>query len=199
MIGQRCTAKRTDGEPCRRWPVEGSDKCHQHLFNPHARAYAAVRAEVLRWGLGDANIDPGETLLRLLSQAVNRAEHYAELLEEQYRLAAEGHDDTDLPVGVTALIGHKYALTREGDAVPVEEAIRALVELESTERDRAARFAGLAISAGLAERQVRMAEQLGPRIAAALKDILSDPELGLSEQQQQAVPAVARRRLAIAG
>lgn len=199
MTDGRCTAKRTDGTPCSAWPVHGSDKCVQHLFNPKARANAAVRAEVLRWGLGNANIDPGETLLRLLSQAVNRAEHYASLLEVQYELAAEGHTDTDLPVGVTALIGHKYDLDREGNRVAGEEAIRGLVELEATERDRAARFAGLAISAGLAERQVRMAEQLGPRIAAALKEILSDPELGLSEQQQQAVPAVARRRLAIAG
>lgn len=198
MRGDRCTGKRSDGTPCQGWRMEGSDKCRRHLFNPRSRANAAVRAEVLRWGLGDADIDPGEILLRLLSQAVNRAEHYADLLEEQYRLAAEGHDDASLPVGVTALIGHKYSLTREGDAVPVEEAIRALVELEGVERDRAARFAGLAISAGLAERQVRMAEQMGPRIADALREILSDPDLALTDTQRQAVPAVARRCLSIA-
>jgi hypothetical protein len=199
MNDGRCTGKKTNGESCRRWPMAGSDKCPQHLFNPDARAKAAVRAEVLSWGLGSAEIDPAETLLRLLSQAVNRAERYAGLLEEQYRLAEEDERFTELPRGIRALVGHKYNLDREGNPVAVEEAIRALVELEGVERDRAAKFASLAISAGLAERQVRAAEQMGAKIAAALRDILSDPELGLTEEQRRAVPAVARRRLAIAG
>lgn len=199
MNGDRCTSHKSNGDPCMGWRVDGSDKCRIHLFNPVSRAKAAVRAEVLNWGLGDADIDASETLLRLLSQAVNRAEHYAGLLREQYDLAAAGHEDARLPAGVTALVGHKYSLDREGNAVPVEEAIRALVELEGVERDRAAKFASLAIGAGLAAHQVRLAEQMGPKIAGMLREILSDPELDLSEDQRRAVPSVARRHLAIAG
>src|SRR5215203_373468 len=50
--------------------------------NPHVASKAAVRAEVWSWGLGDTNVDPGEVLLRLVTQSAARAERYAMLLEE---------------------------------------------------------------------------------------------------------------------
>jgi hypothetical protein len=37
------------------------------------KAKAAVRAEVLNWGLGDSHVDPGEVLLRLVNQSAARA------------------------------------------------------------------------------------------------------------------------------
>ena len=177
--------------------MAGSDKCRRHLQNPRSRAKAAVRAEVLAWGLGSVDIDPGEVLLRLVSQSSARAEHYARLLEEQYRHAAEGTTNTALPGGIRALIGHKYALDREGGKVAVEEAIRGLVVLEAEERDRCAHFAAKAVAAGLAERSVRLAEKQGALIADVLRAVLADPELGLSEQQREAVPSIARRHLAL--
>jgi len=56
---------------------------------------AAVRAEVWSWGLGDTNVDPGEVLLRLVTQSAARAERYAMLLEEAYEAAErlkQAHD-----------------------------------------------------------------------------------------------------------
>src|SRR5215217_2261878 len=50
--------------------------------NPHVASKAAVRAEVWSWGLGDTTVDPGEVLLRLVTQSAARAERYAILLEE---------------------------------------------------------------------------------------------------------------------
>jgi hypothetical protein len=47
----------------------------------------AFRAELLGWGLGDATADPGEVLLRLVTQSTARAERYAILLEEAYEAA----------------------------------------------------------------------------------------------------------------
>ena len=193
----RCTGRRADGKPCQGWRVAGSDKCRRHLPNPQARARAAVRAEVIAWGLGSADIDPGEVLLRLVSQSSARAEHYARLLEEQYRHAAEGTTNTDLPGGIRALIGYRYALDRDGGKVAVEEAIRGLVVLEAEERDRCAHFAAKAVAAGLAERQVRLAERHGALIADVLRAVLGDPELGLNEEQRRAVPDIARRHLAL--
>ncbi len=59
------------------------------------KAKAAVRAELIGWGLGDATVDPGEVLLRLVTQSAARAERYAMLLEEAYEAAErlkQAHD-----------------------------------------------------------------------------------------------------------
>lgn len=184
MNGERCTARKTNGQPCRGWRVAGSDKCNRHLFNPDARAKAAVRAEVMAWGLGSPDIDAGETLLKLLSQAVARAERYAAELEEH---VAESDSLRQ------ALVAQAY-----GEFGPVGEYVRGLVVLEAQERDRAANFAARAITAGLATRQVELAERQGALIAEVLRAVLNDPELGLSEQQRKAAPGVARKHLAIA-
>lgn len=157
-----------------------------------------MTAELLRWKVSDTTLDPGEVLLRLVTQAAHRAELYAELLEQQYTRAAAGAEDSDLPAGVSALIGHRYDLDKDGNAVPVEEAIRGLVQLEGTERDRAAGFAAKAIAAGLAERAVRLAEKQHQIIAQLIQAVLSDPELGLTVEQQKAAPRVARRILSVA-
>jgi hypothetical protein len=49
----------------------------------------------MSWGLGDTNVDPGEVLLRLVTQSAARAERYAMLLEEAYEAAErlkQAHD-----------------------------------------------------------------------------------------------------------
>ncbi|HEY2763393.1 MAG TPA: hypothetical protein VGJ13_05185 [Pseudonocardiaceae bacterium] len=184
MNGERCTARKTNGDPCRGWRVDGSDKCNRHLFNPTARAKAAVRGEVMRWGLGDTTTDPGETLLRLVSQAATRAQRYADELEQ---LVA------DSPNLRAALVAQSY-----GEFGPTGEYVRGLAQLEAAERDRCAGFCAKAIAAGLAERQVHLAEKQGALIAEVLRAVLNDPELGLTEQQRRAMPHVARRHLSLA-
>src|SRR4051794_6172014 len=58
--------------------------------------------------------------------------------------------------------------------------------------DRAAKHAKLALDAGVAERQVAIAEREGEMLAQVIKAILGD--LGLSKQQREA-PGVVRRHL----
>ena len=63
--------------------------------SPHVASKAAVRAAVWSWGLGDTTVDPGEVLLRLVTQSAARAERYAMLLEEAYEAAErlkQAHD-----------------------------------------------------------------------------------------------------------
>lgn len=183
MGAPRCTGRKNNGEPCRGWRVPGSDKCRRHLPNPIARANAAVRAEVMAWGLGSPDVDPGETLLKLVSQSATRAQRYATELEE---LVAES------PSLRAALVAQAY-----GEFGPTGEYVRGLAQLEAAERDRCAAFCAKAIAAGLAERQVRLAERQGALIAEVLRAVLDDPELGLTETQRRAMPHVARRHLAI--
>lgn len=200
--GVKCRGRRVDGEPCGKWAIAGATVCYKHGGGAkQVRSKAIVRADLLQWGLNDTTEDPGEVLLRLVTQASRRAALYADLLERQYQAAAHSStaDMADLPIGVAALIGFKYSSDNTGKLYEVEEAIRGLVQLEAQERDRCAKFAKTALDAGIAERQVRLAERQGELIAAVLRAVLSDPELGLTEQQMKAVPHVALRHLAIAG
>lgn len=152
-----------------------------------------VRAELAAWGLGDSTVDPGETLLRLVSQSRARCDLYAMMLDQAYtkaRAEADGEEETGFPLdrGIRALIGHKYGITRDGGLVPVEEAIRGLVLLEGIERDRCASFAAKAIAAGLAERQVRVAEAQAAQVVTAMRAVLG--RLGIDPGSAAAVEAV---------
>jgi hypothetical protein len=74
--------------PCENHAIAGGKVCTMHGGKaPQVKARAAVRAEVQAWGLGDSTVDPGEILLRLVSQSAARAERYSALLEEAYDAA----------------------------------------------------------------------------------------------------------------
>lgn len=175
-----CTGKsKRTHELCGAWAIKGTDKCPAHAGKSRSKAIAegAVRTEVMAWGLGDVCADPGEVLLRLVTQSAHRAQGYAEELE---RVVAETPKLRD------ALIGHI-----EGEFGPVGEYVRGLVRLEAEERDRCAGMATKAIAAGLAERQVRLAERQGLLMAEVIRLILAD--LGVADDPR--VPQVVSHRL----
>lgn len=148
------------------------------------KAKAAIRADMISWGLDAPTVDPGDTLLKLVSQSASRAQRYAAELE-------------DMVAGSDTLRG---ALIREayGEFGPVGEYARGLVQLEAQERERCASWCTKAIAAGLAERQVRLAERQGALIADVLRAVMGDATLGLSDQQRSVMPDVIRRHLASA-
>lgn len=146
--------------------------------------------ELADWGVTDEHVDPGEQLLRLVAQSSRRAAFYASLLQRSW----EG--DPDLPsaftsAGLGALIGHRYLLTKDGDPVPVEEAIRGLVELEAAERERCARWSKMAIEAGLEARRVQLAEQEAATLHRAVVAALEAH--GLGDRAAELLPAIATR------
>jgi hypothetical protein len=61
--------------------------------------------------------------------------------------------------------------------------------------NQAAKYAKMALDAGVAERQVRIAEAQGEAFAGAIKAILE--ELGLSTEQQKLAPAAVRKHLTL--
>lgn len=179
---RRCTARTRAGNPCRLAPVRGALVCCKHGgAAPQVKARAAVRAEVMAWGLDAPDVDPGETLLKLVAQSAARAHRYATELEQ---LVAESPNLRD------ALVGEA-----RGEFGPIGEYIRGLAQLEAAERDRCANFAAKAVAAGLNERMVRLAERQGDLIAAVLQAVVDDPDLSLSKEQRRAMPAVIRRHL----
>ncbi len=188
-IHTRCSSHKASDptEPCQRYPRAGATVCDSHGGKaPQVKARAAVRAEVMRWGLGDPDVDPGVMMLRLVSQSSARVDFYASLVEQAYAAAerlrlAEQPPQSDLleaetarldlerifnTGGVGALIGHTYAGTQTSGVIATGEKIRGLVDLESQERDRLAGFCAKAVAAGLAERMIRQAEKYGAMIAA---------------------------------
>lgn len=182
----RCSAHNRAKGPCGRWPIDGANVCDHHGGkSPQVLAKAAVVVEVRRWGLGGTDVDPGEMLLRLLSQSAARVQDLSAEIES---LVDES------PTLRDALVG-----TAQGEWGPTGEYIRGLAQLEAAERDRCATFAAKAIAAGLAERTVRLAERQGALIADLMRKIVDDPELGLTPEQRRAFPVVAERVLALVG
>jgi hypothetical protein len=183
-----CTgrSKQRAGQPCDAWPVKGTDKCPVHSGKKLAqlKAEGAVRQEVERWGLNSqvTLVDPGVVLLRLVTQSAQRADMLAAELEARVAEAPNLRD---------ALVGDSY-----GEFGKVGEYVRGLARLEAEERDRCAGFAAKAIAAGLAERQVRLAERQGALLVEVLRAAVAFLP---AEQQQQVMHAAATRLRAIEG
>jgi hypothetical protein len=200
----RCAKNRSNGQPCQAQAVTGTDACRVHAGRPldQHKAKGAVVVELSRWGITDKTLDPGVTLLQLMTQAFYRAKLYGELLEQAYEAAERlrASDDVvhamDEPPsvdsavdrdraaqdlqrifatgGVSALIGHTYAADKDGGVFATGEAIRGLVQLEAQERDRAAGMAAKAVAAGLATRQVELAERQGALVVEVLRGSLTE-------------------------
>jgi len=181
------------GNLCGQNVTKGTQRCRTHSGKKlgKAKAEGAVILEVHNWGLDDSHVDPGETLLRLLAQSAARVRHYAALLESAF-----------MDKQVAALVGVHYVVAADEDdpdappkAVASGEYIRGLAELEADERDRCARFAKLALDAGIAERQVRIAELMGAGLitvlTAALVELGQDP----AEERVRSVVAAQLSRL----
>lgn len=133
---------------------------------------AAVRDELASWGLDSPTVDPGETLLALISQGAARVGLYSALLQAAYEAERAGAADTELPAGVRALIGHRYAATMAGDRVEVGEAIRGLAELEQAERKLLADWCVRAVAAGIEQRRLDAMVALGGQLAASMRALV---------------------------
>ena len=149
-ISVQCKAiSKGSGKQCKRKAIPGGKVCRYHGGGAQqVKAKAAVRAELLGWGLGDSTVDPGEVLLRLVTQSAARAERYAMFLEEAYEAAErlkrafdagaleidEGkemvetaREDLDRIFntgGVAALVGNTYGAAKDIGVYVTGEAIR---------------------------------------------------------------------------
>lgn len=193
-IHTRCKGHKPGGTACNRWPHKGSAVCDSHGGKaPKVRARAVVRAEVMSWGLTDEHVDPGELMLRLVSQSAARVTFYAGLLQQAYEAAERlraaqevaGPDDEATQTarldfervmntgGVAVLIGHTYAGTQTSGVIATGEAIRGLAKLEEGERDRAMNFASKAKAAGIAAEQLAFAKRMGDQLMTALIGVVA--------------------------
>lgn len=209
-----CRKPRSKGRgECHGVAITGTDACRMHAGVSLEVAKAQGQARITAFNALGAQpgMQPGVVVLAALHMSWLRAHLYARLLEEQVGAQAEepvggwgesqraedGHPvgvgGQPSAAGVAGLIGHQYSADKMAGIFASGEAVRALVTLEAQERDRAVRYAKTAHDMGIAEREVRLAEQQGELLATVIRNVLGD--LDLTEEQQGRVPAVVQRHL----
>lgn len=166
-----CGAKKKNGEQCRAFAGQGTDhfgvgNCKWHLGNTKTHQVNAVAREAQR---------------RMVKLGMPVQVHPHEALLHMLYIAS-GH------------VAYLREAIGETDDLGTFEA-RVMVELYGEERDRVAKIAKAALDAGVAERQVRIAEEYGEQLYRLLQAIFGDDELALTTAQQQRFPDVARRHL----
>lgn len=188
----RCGAHRkTDGQPCGRYPRKGEDLCRQCGGNaPQVRKAAEMRVmnalaeqAVRTYGL-PLDVSPTEALL---DEVRWTAGHVAWLREQVQDLEREA-----LTWGRTEEVD-KGSGEFTGIDITHAAAPNIWLDLYSKERKHLLDVCKAALSAGVEERRVRLAERQGDLLAGAIRAILD--ELGLTPDQAARVPEIVPRVL----
>jgi hypothetical protein len=180
------------GEPCRQHPRKGLSVCDKHGVNGRALAAAERRAQTVkaehllrRFG-GPIDTTPTEALL----DTVKWTAGYVAWLREK---VADVRTDQQLVWGMT-----RAKLGGEDNGVTHAAGPNAWLVLLADWQDRLVRVCAESIKAGIAERQVRIAEAQGQLLADVIRAVLRD--LRLSPEQESLVAEVVPRHLrAVAG
>jgi hypothetical protein len=218
-----CTKNRTKGRgPCHNVPVSGTNACTSHSgkkiavakLEGAAKIQAHRNAQITAWNpAGETpTVDHQAVALSTLQMSWLRLAMYAELVRRQ--VAAEGDaplpepDDADsleldddgeirLPKAkISGLIGYEYgAAGKEGRIFAKSEQVRALVRLESEERDRVMRYTKQCHDMGISDRLTTMAEKWGDIVANRVTKLLV--ALNLSPEQAAMAPELITRYLGV--
>lgn len=194
----KCTAKRTDGEPCKAWAVTGLKVCRVHgASSPRSKAKRAralaeeKAAKAMRLFAEPVDIDPARALVELVQWTAGEVAYWREqvrALAESVATSDGGEDAPSLVWGKTRekIGGEDYGSTYE--AAPRVE-YRMLTDAQ----DRLAKYAAAALKAGVEERRVKLAEDQGALVAQVIRSILD--QLDLSPAQAAKVPEVVPTQL----
>lgn len=170
-----CKAHRTDGDPCKFWPVAGllvckrhgggsrqsREKSAKHKQEEKARRVAARFADAIE-------VNPVEALLGLIYHSAGHVKFYLDQVNELVSVDAE-----KLVWGDTKLMDKTGG--EDWGTTSVEEAgINMWLKLYNDERDRLASLIEKAVKLNIDERRIRLAEDQGKQIGDVLKLILRD-------------------------
>lgn len=211
-MSEKCTATARTGNQCGNWAVKGASVCRMHGGSaPQVRQAAKARAAsidahhaaermVARAGVG---VDPIEHLLESLHRAAALVEVWGAMVAG---LDARAEAYADAHGTIRGEIGYREASSESPDELEVVSRdalivlnrsgmgqVHPFVQEYTQALERRARFAKLCIDAGVAERQVRIAEQQGALLAQVIRGILTD----LGVQDRPEVPAIVRRHLTL--
>jgi hypothetical protein len=191
---RRCTARsKQSGERCKRASVVGASVCSMHGGKAPRVRYAAqqrvaaVAAEraVVTYGL-PRTVDPHVALLEEIARTAGHVDWLGSVVA--------GLEADKVVFGITE---HRVGKGPEGpiNVVTRSAAIAVWVELYQKERAHLVAVCKAAISAGVEERQVALAEKQGAMVVAVLRAVFADAELALTAEQARLAPVVAARHL----
>lgn len=186
-----CKSKKKNGEPCSNYAMNGATVCHSHGGRaPQVKAAARRRLEreaatkaMTTYGL-PREIAPD---IALLEEVHRTAGHVAWLYE-----IVKGIEQDDLVWGKVEEVD-KGAGEFTGTDTTYRAQANIWLDLYQRERKHLTDVCKAALTAGIAERQVKLAEQQGTLIAQVITRILDD--LSLSADQRALVSTVVPRHL----
>lgn len=183
------------GKACRNFPIDGGTVCGTHGGRaPQVRDKAARTVELRRAiELVDTFGEPqeGDPFDIILEEIARTNGHVlwlgqmvATLEERDVAWGETGREDVDSdgPTGSHVKVTHAAG-------------VNVWIQLYQSERAHLVKVCKEAISLGIAERQVRIAEQTGQLLAKVLKATMADPELGLTPAAQEVAHRVISRHL----
>lgn len=182
--GKKCGAKTRAGTPCQNAAGAATDhlgwgKCKWHGGNSPPLKKAAAREEVefrMR-GIGQEgrDVEPGIALLEEVRRSAGIVNWLSGVLSEWETETYEERRQLFMQLGEQGFQKSTW------------------MKLYQDERKHLAQVCKMALDAGVAERQVRLAEEQGKMIAFVIRSVLD--ELKLTADQRLAVPGVVRKHL----
>lgn len=204
-----CGAKTRKGTPCDRtagWGTthKGIGRCKNHGGSSPGAEFAGgvemARRQMVAWAQ-PLPISPHDVLI----QAIQIAAGMVRYATDQIALLDE-HDIVGPVITSVSERTDAMEIDLSGDGPAIAPADATLTKITSgppalhiwfkardEALDRAVHYSKVAIAAGIAERQVRVAEQQGEMFATAIRRILT--ELGVADHPQ--APKVVRRELTV--
>lgn len=172
--------------------MHGGNTPDHILFAAKLQAAAEGRARVMG---NPIKIDPFEALLQTIWISAGEVEYCSmRIMELEPSEALVAFHEQTISQGTVR--GERENSTATKTSTTVQ--LHAWIIARRSALDSLARYSKMAIDAGIAERQVRIAEQVGGMIGRLVQAVLGDLEL--TPGQQEAAPAIVRRHLtAIAG
>lgn len=193
-MAEQCTATaKSTGERCTRPVVPGATVCRFHGGAAKQVQAAAARrlerAEVDRQVaklVGTRVVDPASALLELVHGTAAEVDYW------RAEVAALGEDEV-VGLGVTKTeVGQEKGQPTDVETREVAPHIAYRMFIEA--QDRLAKYAALALKAGVEERRVRLAESQGALVAEAISRVLDRLDLSPSQRSLvgEVVPAELR-------
>lgn len=206
---KHCGAKTRNGGQCTQAAGWGTDhvgygKCKLHGGSHRNGRKAAAREEATEQMnealqaardhgivvMGKAqSVDPHEALLECIAIAAGEVRYATGMIA--------GLDPSEAVGAVVTTRPLKEEKGAESQSIRIEEhgppALHIWIQVRHQAMDRLANYSRIAITVGIAERQVRIAEQQGQLLAQVIRGVLAD--LGVADHPE--APAVVRRHLTL--
>lgn len=189
-----CGATKKNGEPCRRpagWGTDhvGDGTCKLHGGSTPDAILKAAKAKATVMGIA-IDVEPHEALLQCVRLTAGEVVYCNQMIAELAPEDAVGHPlEIVSREGYTSEEGHvSYEERRE--KVPM---MNIWIRTRAQALERLAKFAKMALDAGVDERRVRLAEGFTSVLAPALRDFMD--ALELTEEQKKRAPKLLKAAL----